>query len=131
MVSAPFQRLGIVLLLGVSLLLAGVGGVHLHLCLDGSEPPVSLHVMDSDILHAEPLADPQHRDVDLNVAGEAIVKLKKIAADLPFLFVATLFLLGVLAFSRLVPACYRLPIVASAQHFLRPPLRGPPLLLSL
>ncbi len=111
----------------VALLVVHVGGAHLHLCFDGSEPPSSLHLMDSGLHHAGPGADAGHQDVNLALAGEALTKLKlgSIDLDLPVLLIAAL-----LVWSLLQAPRHRVPVFSSAARILWPPLRGPPLLTS-
>lgn len=94
---------------------------HLHFCLDGSEPFVSIHGVDVD---AHDLSVSNHDDVD----AELMTALLK---DVPA-FLAPLALLG-LFFFLLAPQLKLLwvrpeplPVTASGFHYLRPPLRGPP-----
>jgi hypothetical protein len=102
---------------------------HFHLCLDGQEAPITLHLADGAAL-SDDLKDfaPGHNDLDVDVASGLSNKLPK--ADLPvvaLLFTALLIafnLLGAppLAQSRSTRFRYR-----SLFHF-KPPLRGPPTL---
>ncbi len=101
-------------------LIAGWSGAHGHLCFDGQEPPVSIH-LDTLSEHPEHATDEQHVDVDLS--HPLLAKLTKI--DLPLLLAAAL-LLAVL-FEK------TFHIVSKYSHTdfspragLRPPLRAPP-----
>lgn len=98
------------------------GGLHGHLCFDGQESPVSVHM---DLLdgHPDHLNDDEvHLDTDTELV-ESILKLTK--SDLPFLIIAlvcALMLYGVRQpFTR---AAHR--ITATSIFFLHPPLRAPP-----
>lgn len=105
-----------------ALLLPRLGGPHLHLCLDGSAPPVSLHIADDA---DNQLADGGHEDRSIDMSSPVIGKL-----SLPglggLLIPAVLLVFAALqqAMSLLAPS----PGVAVplAPPFLRPLLRGPP-----
>jgi hypothetical protein len=119
----PHTRLLLVLMC-VLMLGARVSGAHLHLCLDGNEPPVVLH-MQSDVDHHQ--AEPAHTDVDVSVAGHPLAKKGGVDHDHLSAMVASVYLLF---FSpQQAVAAHRseitVPLVRSA-HYLRPPLRGPP-----
>jgi hypothetical protein len=115
-----------------------IAGAHLHLCYDGSEPPVSLHVSDAGGEHSEHAHDGapgetasahgfEHDDRDVFVAGDALVKKGSGLADLALLAIVCLFL-GFVALrsgSGRIPGL-DLPLIRPARAFLRPPLRGPP-----
>jgi hypothetical protein len=115
-------------LICVALLVARVGGAHLHLCLDGQTAASSVQLVD-DLAEPQPAAisDP-HRDVDLALIGD-LVKPGKDSVDLDFslLLVATLF--GwLLALGRAPPPPRPQPAAVLTRRFVfRPPLRGPPL----
>jgi hypothetical protein len=102
-------------------------GAHLHLCLDGSEPPLSYHVADSGIHHAEEHgAGESHSDRDMQVGGDVLAKKSthdQDAAALWFVFALLLFLLA--PARRIVPTADP-PRLRSVFSWLRPPLRGPP-----
>lgn len=109
----------------VALLFARLGGAHLHLCLDGSELPASLHVTDSGH-HADHHDDQAHADRDISLVDHALTKSGKWDLDLPLLL-AALWLVTVL-FARLrMSAADSPPPAAPPPRFCRPPLRGPPL----
>lgn len=118
----------IVASLCLALLLIRVSGVHLHLCLDGSEPPVSYHVADSGVHHQdEHGAGESHSDRDMPVAKDAVVKKSSAASDALLLLVALALLLFLLPPSR-QRRLAALPAAPPRRGFvwLRPPLRGPP-----
>jgi hypothetical protein len=110
-----------------------VAGAHLHLCFDGSEPPVSLHVADAGAHHAADddhahVAEPVSGHVDRDVVMNGDFVAKKPAGDLllPFLILAFALALYTLA-PRLGPIPdYRSPVPLPSRARLRPPLRGPP-----
>lgn len=109
----------------VALLFARLGGAHVHLCLDGSEPPASLHVTDSGH-HADHHDGQAHDDRDVWLVGDALTKSGKWSLDLPLLL-AALWLVAVL-FARLrITATDPPRRAASPPRFCRPLLRGPPL----
>lgn len=115
------------LILIFAVLITRLGGVHLHLCFDGQEPPASIHVMDDPAHNDAHHIQEQHTDQDVEVFDAVLTKSKG-AVDLPMLFAACLLLLVLMrptgrqwppdAFHRIFPP----------QSFaLRPPSRGPPL----
>jgi hypothetical protein len=67
----------IALLCGV-LLLTRLGGTHLHLCFDGSEPPISLHVADAGDHH--PGESAPHADQDVALGADLLVKKPAVAS---------------------------------------------------
>jgi hypothetical protein len=105
-----------------------VGGLHIHMCMDGSEPPLSFHIEDSGIHHLdETSAGDEHADRDLGLASDVVVKKPFGALDLPLVAAFCALLLFLLARPREQHAFPFLPaIVRSARNRLRPPLRGPP-----
>ncbi len=124
-------RLRIVLLSTLVFLFAGVANVHahVHLCLDGQEPPAAMHVDDPHDLdhHVDHHADEvdSHQDVDVDVPAQVVAKTLKV--ELPCL--------GPIAswegFEPFVAETGAIPEVdrsfspAALPHW-RPPLRGPP-----
>lgn len=112
-------------LICAALLFARLGGAHVHLCLDGNEPPASLHVTDSGH-HADHHDGRAHDDRDVWLVGDALTKPGKWGLDLPLLL-AALWLVTVL-FARLrITAADPPQRAASPPRFCRPLLRGPPL----
>jgi len=112
----------------LSLLILRVGGMHLHFCFDGSEPPVSLHLPDSGVHHVdEHAAGETHSDRDVPVANDALVKKSNTFDVTLALFAFALLLFLVAPVSRLRPISRESALVPDDPSRLRPPLRGPPL----
>jgi hypothetical protein len=123
------------------LLATRAAGAHLHYCLDGSEPPVSVHYLDPhhfDHVHHELRgevlthfhdAEPVHSDVTVSVA--AAVPLPKLDGpagwhDLPSLAIGTLLPAGQLGEGSVVLATpwHSPPVIRRSS--IPPPVRGPP-----
>ena len=121
------QRLQVWLLalLCAAMLAARAGGAHLHLCLDGSEPPSGLHLFDLGQHHDDPGADRAHSDVEVDFAGELIAK-GKVQWQLPLALLAAVVLLGLLSPSRLAVLWISRSFLPPHPLFLRPPQCGPP-----
>jgi len=120
----------LIVTLCVAVAVLRVAGFHLHLCLDGSEPPVSMHLEDAGVHHLdESGAVETHTDRDLAIASDVVVKKPVDTLDLSVLGVLCALLLFLLAHPREFHAFSLLPApVRSARTRLRPPLRGPPCL---
>ena len=103
-----------------------VAGAHLHLCLDGTEPPVSLHVADTGSHHAEEPGE-SHVDRDVTISGDYVAKKSSFGLDLAML-AAILFMLLLLPMRRgATRQAHTAPLLPlPARLHLRPPLRGPP-----
>jgi hypothetical protein len=123
----------------LSLLVMRISGAHLHLCFDGSEPPLSYHVADSGIHHVggpdhgnahehsrEHSHEQSHDDRDLDVGQDLL--LKKLAGkDVTLALIAFALLLFLLSRSPAVTrTAYHPPPPGRPRAYLRPPLRGPP-----
>jgi hypothetical protein len=123
---APFPKLRwLIAMLCVAVIVLRVGGTHLHLCFDGDEPPVSLHIADSGIHHAdEPAGD--HSDREITPGADALVKKSSDAVDALTLALLGAVLLFVVACGRVPLPDFRSPLPAPSRSRLRPPLRGPP-----
>jgi hypothetical protein len=113
------------LLACVLALLAQAAGMHVHLCFDGGEPPMSVHASATGD-HIDHHDDGQHHDVDLAWASGTVLKPPQALPVLPPVLLAVVWvcLLGVASTTRALGA-------AAAQFppsfFLqRPPTRGPP-----
>ena len=120
-------RSALLLLVAVALLLTRIGGAHLHLCFDGREAPATMHLEDAGLHHTSPGAGQTHQDLDITAAGGVLSKLN---LDLLAVVFAVFFFGPLLLVARkLVPAT-RLPYYSPLLHFIRPPLRGPPLPIS-
>ena len=98
---------------------------HVHLCLDGQEPPASVHVVDnSNHLHEHFGSTQGHDDLDLDVPNEALAKTLKY--DSPAI-IATAIWTPVVATATLPPPVARsAPDPKPPPYFSRPPPRGPP-----
>jgi hypothetical protein len=118
----------LVTLLCVAVVALRVGGLHLHLCMDGTEPPVSFHVADSGVHHLDEAdAGEAHADRDMAIASDVVLKKPFGDVDLALLAAFCALLLFMLARRREVSPFPALPArVCSARPRLRPPLRGPP-----
>jgi hypothetical protein len=114
----------------LALLVLRVGGVHLHLCFDGSEPPLSYHLADSGVHHLDEdhLAGEPHSDRDLELAADLTVKKSFNDSLAPFAVFALALLLFWVAPGRGERPRAREPIPSFRDfRWRRPPLRGPPL----
>lgn len=107
-------------------------GAHAHLCFDGREPPVTLHITDAiDAHHADEASSglsASHDDLDVGVASDLLLKRIEASFDMVVLFTAFFLLLAFMPASRHAPVRRDDPPPAPAAalpHF-RPPLRAPP-----
>lgn len=121
----PFRRFAVLLLCSVLLVLR-VGGSHWHLCFDGQEPPVSVHVVDSSFEHSGSGLSQQHHDQNVEVGLASIVKHSSTDFDLPLLMIAVILLWAVMPLLVLPRARRTLAPVFPDLSLLLPPLRGPP-----
>ena len=116
-------------LLAIVALAVRVGDAHLHLCADGQEQRMSLHVADAPGQHHADEANAPHDDQDIEISAPTLFK-KSVGADDDFpqaLLVALLLILVLPVARRLLPAGDVDGLFFGAPFFLRPPLRGPPL----
>ena len=117
-----------IIALCLALVVSRVGGAHFHLCLDGSEPPVSYHVSDSGIHHLdEHDAGESHSDRDMSLTDDVALKKPNQGLD-PLLVLLSLTLLLFLVTRS---SGFQLPADAPPRlrktfSWLHPPLRGPP-----
>ncbi len=100
-------------------------GAHLHLCFDGTEPPLTLHTADS--AHVDHHADESHHeDMDVEPIGDLLAKSAQLVMFA--VFAAAILLLALLAppwrLETIGRESLRLPL--PPPRFLRPPLRAPP-----
>jgi len=126
-VSRPHAKRWLIAALCLALVVLRVGGVHLHLCLDGSEPPVSYHVADSGVHHLdEHDAGESHSDRDMALADDLLLKKPaKVLDSLLVLFTFCMLLFLVHATGPR-PSPGAPPRLRHLFSWLRPPLRGPP-----
>lgn len=118
----------LIAMLCIVLLSARVGGAHLHLCFDGLEPPVSMHLADEPLDHHGPSFTITHHDEDISLVADAIAKSAKPKFDIPPMLLAALLLLLLVVRKIRTPSIRRRTLqIAAAPTYLLPPLRGPPL----
>ncbi|MFZ5654785.1 MAG: hypothetical protein ACOY42_10395 [Pseudomonadota bacterium] len=115
----------ILALLFAALLVGPVSGAHLHLCLDGAQPPAGLHLFEVGQHHGEFTPDQGHSDVEVMVLGELIAKGKG-EGQLPLFLLAAAVLLILPSIPRGSPMPRVARFIPSPLPFLRPPLCGPP-----
>lgn len=113
----------LVAMLSGALLLTNAGVGYLHLCFDGQEPPVTLHLV-GDALHANGNAN-SHSDQDVDPAKAAPVKLLWQGIDMPAAAMAFALQLPFQR-SRAFERSGLLLRPSSATSYLRPYLRAPP-----
>ena len=104
-------------------LLASWGGAYGHLCFDGKEPPISVHLQ---LLHMDEAGhhpDEVHQDLDVELLNSAVAKNGKTDIG-PIIFAA---LLLILCFhpQRIFAGTHVSLLLSSPLHE-RPPLRAPP-----
>lgn len=126
-------RTAFVLLLVVAFMGARLTGLHLHLCFDGTEAPASVQTQTYDIgqdLHddlSRGFNQVQMDDLDVDLTGNAMLKLVKVGTDVPVLIAAlVLFFLAPRQPLEVARALIDVP-VSRRRPGIRPPLRAPPL----
>lgn len=96
--------------------------MHAHLCFDGQEPPVSIHMHIADDGHDH---HPQetHNDQDIELQQWVITKINKLDFFLPLLIAVALLLMLITAFKPffIYSNCY-----LQTRSALRPAVRAPP-----
>ena len=123
--AVPWKR-RILLVLCSLLLSAQVTGAHLHLCLDGQEPPVQLHVAGATETHDESKFSLPHSDREIALTRNASTPGKFFPLDLPPAIDCTTAHELQLPADSPTPACADHPSFRTAPHELLPPSRGPP-----
>jgi len=131
MLSSPRRYPLLAALLCLVLLVVRVGAAHIHLCFDGTESPASYHLFDDVPLHDTPSAVATHQDVDLALTGEHYSKPDKRLGDVSAVLLAVALVWLHFDSPRVFNMLYSVPPASSATGQLRPPLRGPPLHISL
>jgi hypothetical protein len=108
----------------LAVLTVKASGAHVHLCLDGQEPPASVHFADA---HADKHhQDESNADKDVNPLFGTLVKKGGPDFDLA-IAVALTVLSWDLPFTRVGPFPAEQQSIPSADSiYWRPPLRGPP-----
>jgi len=116
------------ILLGLCSLLLSVQvtGAHLHLCFDGQEPPIQLHMLDADESHDEAGFSRTHSDEEVALNGDTSTRNDSLQFELPPVVSGTLAYELVPVTS--VPGALRSDdtLLFAARHELPPPPRGPP-----
>ena len=118
-------------LLCLALIMVRVGGAHLHLCFDGTEPPASYHAFDDGVHHELPELSVMHQDADVALSGDMSSKPGKSAGDIYVLLFAAVVAWTLLRLPRRFVSPRPPLLASSAPGLLRPFLRGPPLNTSL
>jgi hypothetical protein len=114
--------------LGALLLVARLGSDHVHLCFDGSEPPATVHGIDSGIHHEEGAGHDdgiEHVDGEVQLPGFTAGKAKSAQADSGFVAPTLWRLVAIRPAAAVRVAEPALP-EPTTRPFLRPPTRGPP-----
>lgn len=124
MAGYPRYRLSLILLLCTALLAVRTVGDHLHLCFDGSEPPVTLHGVDGDFDHQSPSVAGGHHDVDVDLFHATLAKNTPDVAITGLPSIALPLLAPAGWVQRIGPP--ETPVLPSPIRHFRPPLRGPP-----
>jgi hypothetical protein len=97
----------------VTVLVMRAAGAHMHVCLDGQEPPQSLHWGDSGVhVDADHTAG-SHADVEIALLDEALAKNLASGWDMPVLPATALLLLP--------PALKASPRITTGRAAKRPP----------
>jgi|SRR5690606_12649578 len=102
-------------------LVSALLGAHSHLCLDGQEPPVSLH-FSASLHQLDQHNDDRHQDVDIDIPQTLTAKFKSL--DLPVLLFIVLLMIHFGSNERGANV-YRI-FHQRLSRKLRPPLRAPP-----
>ena len=118
-------RIWILALFSAALLVPRLGGTHLHLCLDGSAPPISLHVAAGGSSDDEHLGVAgSHEDQTVDVSSPVIGKVSPPGLD--GLLMLALVLVFVLFRQVLLLPVARALVLPLPPAYVRPPHRGPP-----
>jgi hypothetical protein len=108
----------------ILLVLAGVGNIHSHLCLDGQEPAISVHFENLNG-HPDHEGDKAHDDVDNELMTE-VLPGKSVDQDNPLFLAAVCFLFCVRVPQRQYYVVHRESRLTEIPAYLQPPLRAPP-----
>jgi hypothetical protein len=122
--TSLLQRVALIVLIAFAG--ARLVDAHWHVCLDGQEPPVTVHTADGSVHNDAHHQEEQHDDRDVNLPDALFVK--KAGPDvLPFITVIA-FIAIALAPLRFTINAFSPPLPPYQSLLqLRPPLRGPPL----
>ncbi|HEU4602332.1 MAG TPA: hypothetical protein VFS24_10205 [Steroidobacteraceae bacterium] len=121
------SRIGLILwVLAVALLPVRMANAHLHLCLDGQEAPISVHVEDVPGHQDDADFKAGHHDHDVDVSGSmTVTKSASFALDNPIISAYVLAIVLPVEAPRVFSADVA-EIHFSVPFTLRPPSRGPP-----
>jgi hypothetical protein len=124
--SPIFLRMWIAIV-SVAVLAMPASAAHLHLCLDGNEPSVTLHSAEDGAHHTDTGASAVHNDVDVSLASSALAKKFDASLELPGL-IATAFGIFLMPHSAAViaPPDRAATLLPAPRLRLLPPLRAPP-----
>ena len=123
------SKIAVVLwLVALALLPIRMANAHLHLCLDGQERPLAVHLLDVPTHHGAVSASSGHNDIDVDVS-QTPVSAKKVsnADDLSPAILGAYFI--ALVFPEPPKRAPRIELATPVVAFdfdLRPPTRGPP-----
>lgn len=115
----------------IAMLVMRLGGVHQHLCFDGSEAPSALHFVDAGLHHVDTDSgslvsdDVHHHDVEVSAADDGVTQLPSLDLPVLALLIAVVLLLPLGRRNGLRPARAVTRLAQPPLH-LRPPSRGPP-----
>lgn len=104
-------------------LTASWSGAHGHMCFDGQEPPMTVHMHNTGDHTDHHDISEQHVDADVDLSQPLLTKLTKI--DLPLLIAAAILLAILFEKLSIVVCRYSLTYASRPTGFL-PPLRAPP-----
>lgn len=128
MIRCSAHTRAFLLLLCIAMLVMRVGGAHLHLCFDGTEPRAVIHLDDGSLESEHEKNASSHSDFKLSLSGEALAKKAGTGFDLPaLLIVCTLLFLLPRWNTPKIPRQRATAALFQNAFLLRPPLRGPPL----
>lgn len=108
----------------IFLVLAGIGNIHSHLCLDGQEPLVSVHF---ENLNGHPNHEKEEAHVDID--SELMAKVlpgKSVDQDNPLFLAAVCFLFCIRVPQERYYVVNRESGFSESPAYLQPPLRAPP-----
>ena len=105
-----------------AVLLPRLGGLHVHLCLDGAAPAVYAHISDAA---SSQLADADHEDPSIDMSSPATGKLSSQGLGVLLVFAVLLLVLAPRQALLLLPLPAGIA-VPQRPSFFRPLLRGPP-----
>ncbi len=100
--------------------------MHLHLCFDGGEAPLSLHALDDLVHHEGDTSSVLHDDADLTVIEDTLAKSRIWNDDLSIAVLVVALLWIRLNLSQRFEFVSSTSAAYVVNPFLIPPARGPP-----